>query len=164
MTQVRDFMHQGAITVSSSYTLPQLEQAFIDHKITGFPVIEAGRLVGVVSRSDVVRQICVERTKAEYISDFYCDKTGFHTTLDDSQSLSAIAQSVGSQIDHLHVSDVMTTRLITVNATDAIETAAQLMVSHDIHRLPVLSDGAVAGMITSLDVVRYVAGTGGGPC
>jgi len=58
-------------TVAEGTSLPDLERAFLDEGVTGFPVVEAGRLVGVVSRSDVVRKLATEQSYAEYISGYH---------------------------------------------------------------------------------------------
>ena len=57
--------------------------------MSGFPVVDQGKLVGVVSRSDVVRRICSERDVAERTSDFFFDETGFYEAPMDSFNDSA---------------------------------------------------------------------------
>ena len=45
-------------TVEPTLALPDLERAFLHHKVTGFPVVSDGRLVGlvgIVSTMDLVR-------------------------------------------------------------------------------------------------------------
>lgn len=157
MIKVRDLMQRYVITVSAGSTLPELERALLNKNVSGFPVMNAGRLVGVVSRSDVVRQICVERTKAEYTSDFYCDYAGFSIPRDAEQSFTEIAETVGCQIDHLSVADVMNHDVFSIAPDESLSAAARLMVNHHIHRLPVVEDQALVGVISSLDIVRYVA-------
>ena len=50
----REVMRDRVQTVHSEMPLPELDRAFIDHKMGGFPVVDGGRLVGIVSRSDIV--------------------------------------------------------------------------------------------------------------
>ena len=48
----------------------------------------------------------------------------------------------------MSVSDFMTTDLVTVTPATPIFDAVDLMKKHDIHRLPVLENGQLAGLIT----------------
>jgi nanoRNase/pAp phosphatase (c-di-AMP/oligoRNAs hydrolase) len=59
-----------------------------------------------------------------------------------------------SQI-HSPVRAFMTTDVLTIEAGKGPSQAAQLMVKHDIGRLPVVANGQVIGIITRSDVMRY---------
>ena len=43
-------MEADVRTVGPEMTLPELERAFLSEKVSGFPVLEDGNLVGIVSR------------------------------------------------------------------------------------------------------------------
>jgi CBS-domain-containing membrane protein len=59
---------------------------------------------------------------------------------------------------HPTVSDVMTPGVLAVYADDPALVAAQEMAAHDIHRVLVWdADGNVAGIVTSLDLVKAIA-------
>jgi predicted transcriptional regulator len=59
---------------------------------------------------------------------------------------------------HPRVSDVMTPDVLGVYADDSALAAALEMARHDIHRLVVWdADGCVAGVVTSLDLVKAIA-------
>jgi predicted transcriptional regulator len=67
------------------------------------------------------------------------------------------ARLAGS-LRHPTVGDVMTADVIGVYADDPALAAALEMSRHDIHRVVVWdADGAVAGVVTSLDVVKAIA-------
>lgn len=46
--------------------------------------------------------------------------------------------------------------VITISPQTRVIDALRLMQEHDIHQLPVLSDGRVAGMLTRADVMRHI--------
>ncbi len=46
--------------------------------------------------------------------------------------------------------------VITISPQTRVIDALRLMQEHDIHQLPVLSDGRVAGMLTRADVIRHI--------
>ena len=86
-------------TVGPELKLPDLERALIDARVSGFPVLEDRRLVGLVSRSDVVRKLAVEQTFAETINEFYVDLGAFEPPAD---SLVAIGERAPQRADQEH--------------------------------------------------------------
>lgn len=151
----RDVMQTGVRVVRADLTLPELERRFLDERVSGFPVVDGGRLVGIVSRSDVVRQLCVERSEAEILSAYYLDLSGFEES--PAEDLAAIASRVGQGIEDKTVRDVMSESLITVAPSDPLPEVARALVEHRIHRLPVTEGEVLVGIVTSLDFVRLFA-------
>ncbi len=151
----RDLMQVEVRSVPPDLAVTELDKAFVDAGVGGFPVVEDGRLVGIVSRSDVVRQLYVELALSEYVSDFYRDVDG--STPDGLESLEAMGRRAGSRVAGMRVADVMMHRLITVTPDQPIAEVARVLVDHHIHRLPVVEDGRLVGILTSLDLVRLLA-------
>ncbi len=52
------------------------------------------------------------------------------------------------------VTDIMTMPLITIDSNDTIWEAAELMKIHNIHKLPVIKDKKIVGIITNSDLVK----------
>ena len=52
------------------------------------------------------------------------------------------------------VEDIMTVPLITIDSNDTIWEAAELMKIHNIHKLPVIKDKKIVGIITNSDLVK----------
>jgi CBS domain-containing protein len=52
---VRDFMTQDPVIVDPDDTIVDLAERFIGNKYRRYPVVDGGRLVGVISRRDVMR-------------------------------------------------------------------------------------------------------------
>jgi CBS-domain-containing membrane protein len=48
-------MTSPAITVEAYWTIPTVAQMMLEHGINRLPVVQAGRLVGIVTRADLVR-------------------------------------------------------------------------------------------------------------
>ncbi len=150
-----DVMQTDVRTVGAKMTLADLDRAFLEDRVSGFPVVQEGRLVGLACRSDVVRQLGVEQSVAETVSDYYRDVGGIRT--DPAETLDSIARQVGARIEKLRVKDVMTHELITVSPADSLQEVARSLVEHRIHRLPVVDAGRLVGILTSLDLVRLFA-------
>jgi len=151
----RDAMQTDVHTVEPGMSLADLERRFLSARVTGFPVVEKGRLVGLVSRSDVVRQLEVEQTQAEVVSDYYRDMGIVRDEPDPD--LRAIADRVGQRLEGLKVADVMVHDLITVSPDAPLREVAATLVEHHIHRVPVVEDGRLLGIVSSLDLARLLA-------
>lgn len=57
----------------------------------------------------------------------------------------------------LLVKDVMTTNVITISIDSSLLELAKKIVTHGVRRLPVLADNRVVGVVSSMDIVRYIA-------
>jgi CBS domain-containing protein len=53
------------------------------------------------------------------------------------------------------VGGIMSTSPVTVSPDNSIDRAVQLMSIHHVHRLPVLEDGHLVGIISASDIARY---------
>src|SRR5437667_8823289 len=66
--RARDVMQSNVLSASPDMTLAALEDFLISKRISGVPVLEHGALVGIISRSDVVRALSLERSLAGLIA------------------------------------------------------------------------------------------------
>jgi CBS domain-containing protein len=150
----KDMMTKGVVTVGPDVPLAELERRFIDDKVAGYPVIEDGTLVGVVSRSDVVRHLVLEHTIADVASGFYSDQDVAAISKPASEWIPPASRR---EIDDVTVRDVMKRDLITVEPDDSPLDVARLMIKRHIHRILVTDCGRLVGVITSSDFVRFYA-------
>lgn len=148
-------MRRSIQTVPKSLSLPALERAFVSSGLSGFPVLDNGELVGVVSRADVVSQLNAEEEIAARTSDFYRDAEGFHEI--PVQSEAQVAKRVGERMHELTVADVMHTQIHAVDPDQSLRDVACTLVEHDIHRVLVTRDRQLLGLISTADFVRLYA-------
>ena len=151
-----DVMQAKVRTVSSATSLPDLERLFLETRVNGFPVVDEGRLVGVISHSDIVRKLAAEQSYAEYESDYYSHVGGFEE-FDPVEPLNRVAARAGARLRNTTVGDMMSRSPVTVSAKDSVRDIARLMVERRIRRLPVVRDGQLIGVVASLDLVRLLA-------
>jgi CBS domain-containing protein len=154
-TTVRDVMETKVFTVAPAMKLSDLFGAFLEKKVSGFPVIQDGKLVGLVARSDVVRQLSVERSLAEFASS--SAGGGEAASQDASAILKDIEDRVGKRIAELRVKDLMIHDLITFTPDQSVREVARAFVTRRIHRAPVVEGGKLVGIVTSLDLVELLA-------
>jgi acetoin utilization protein AcuB len=129
---VRDWMTRNVITVAPNTTLPEAERLMITKMIRRLPVIDDGRLVGIVTYGDI--------RKAQ-----------------PSAVTSLSIWEVNYLLAKVRVSEIMTADPITVSQDATIGEAAQLMLNHMISGLPVVDHkGDLVGIITESDIFRLV--------
>lgn len=136
----RDVMKSPVVSVHPDTRLTELEDTLIARHIGGAPAIENGTLVGIVSRSDIVRYFAVQRSLAQLLG---------HR----AQSTSAGAH----QEAHLTVRDIMAKETVVVEPDTPIEEVARAMIARHVHRVLVTDGGVVVGLISALDVTQLVA-------
>jgi len=151
-------MQKSPRVIDSGASLAELERAFLESGVRSFPVVEQGKLVGIVSRSDVVRQLSVEQTLAENVSDAENEVSGFEDEQDEAETADElVGDQVGQRLERLRVADVMIRTVHTVSVDTPLAEAAKLLVSRRIHQAPVVDAGKVVGLLSALDFARPFA-------
>lgn len=159
----RDIMSRSVKTVPPDMSLAELERHLLAERVSGAPVVDAaGRLLGVVSRSDILKQITVGLTLAEHMlsADYYSDISGFSNLGAGDRPEAETTQEekvVGARLLEGHVSEAMVDNLISVGPDTPVEDVAQQMIERGIHRILVTDSGTLLGLVTSTDIVRLVA-------
>jgi CBS domain-containing protein len=151
----KDIMNPNVVTVTETMDLREAAKIFVEERISGAPVIdELGTLVGVISQSDLVEYELATERELTVEAPFY--RRPYDDALDPSR---------GFQIEELSadtIKDVMTPYLITIKEDTPIREVAARMAECGIHRVIVVDeDQQIHGIVTSLDVLRWVAETGG---
>jgi len=150
-----EVMHRSVKTVAASMTLPELDRCFVAAGVTGFPVLDGELVVGVVSRFDILRALDTERLAARQTSDFYRDSSGFHEI--PLETMSQLAARVGERMEQMTVRDVMHHEVVSVAQDQTLRAIAEILVDRDIHRVLVLREGKLLGVISTSDFARLYA-------
>jgi CBS-domain-containing membrane protein len=153
MLTARDIMTPEVITIGLEARIEDLAKLLAEHRISGVPVLDAaGRLVGVVTQSDLVqRSRDLELPPALNILDL-------HLFLETpSRFQKRLEKLLGDR-----VKDVMTPNPVTLAPDTPVNEIARLMTAKGVHTLPVLEDGKVVGIVGKLDLIRGLARPGEG--
>ena len=130
---VKDWMTANVITVNTDTTLPEAHKMMIERQIRRLPVVNNGRLVGMITRGDV-------------------------RGAEPSDATSLSIWEINYLLSRLKVEEIMTVQPITTNESTTIGEVAELMLTHKISGLPVLNNaGELVGIITESDIFRMVA-------
>jgi CBS domain-containing protein len=156
MMRVRQVMQTKVQTVQPKMPVTELERELITHRVSGFPVVSHGRLVGLVTRSDIVRSLTVEHTHDDQLSDFY-DTLSTRPQASPADLTRDMGARVGARFEGMTVEDVMSRHVHTADPDQSVDEVARMMVDHGVHRLPVVEEGNLVGIVTTLDLVRMIA-------
>ena len=158
---VSDVMTKNVRSVSTETTLLELERLLIETGLGGAPVTQAGELVGVVSRTDIVRRLLAGQDLRQYVLEqTHQAISGFDVPLRElwPVGLRSLNTDLEAELLRLRVADIMSPRPITVASDAPIEAAGRLMVERHVHRLIVVEHKHLAGILSSLDLVRFYCG------
>lgn len=147
--KVRDVMTHDVRTVSPEATIKDVARLLAEHRISGVPVVEAGRIVGVITEGDLLpRQKRVPFTDEELPALF-----GKYTV---GEQLKALFEEAWNS----EIRAIMTPSqdVVTADVDEPLEDAAARMASYEVKRLPVLEDGQLVGILSRLDILQALVG------
>jgi CBS domain-containing protein len=130
-------MTSRLVTVTPSTPLKEASALFLKHGISGLPVVEGGRLVGVISESDIVAK----------------ETSGYSNGEVGAVEAAHLRRERAATV----VAEAMTPDPVTIEPWASIWAAADVMVVRDVNRLPVVHEGALIGIVTRDDLVRAFA-------
>ncbi len=143
---VADVMTTDVVCVSPDLSVRDLLNTFLERSISGAPVLEGGKPVGIVSKTDVVR-VLHGSAAAKIVA-----------TIDSSGSTYQVATRDVPSLEDVTVRDVMTQLALALPDVTPVERAAAIMAYEGIHRLPVVSSSEeVVGLVTTIDILRWLA-------
>ena len=128
---VREIMTGSPVTLKPEDTLDLANDVISLGRIRHIPVVEDGRLVGLLSERDLIGAAAT---------------TIFGLK---QKRKSALLKTV-------LIKDVMKKRVISVKPDTPIKDAAHLMADKKIGCVPVVESGALVGLLTTTDILRYV--------
>lgn len=144
-----DLMTKNPISISRNATVPDAASFLVDWEISAAPVIDdAGRPVGVLSQTDIVRYERESDPSKPPNPDFYHVADLFWPP--------AIRKLMHvKKAEHTLVSDIMTPTILKVSPGDAAITVVAELLALKVHRLFVVdAAGVLVGVISTFDVLR----------
>ncbi|HEX8822838.1 MAG TPA: CBS domain-containing protein [Archangium sp.] len=134
---VDEVMAREVLAVHPDTSLQTAAELMLEHGISGMPVVDdEGQLVGMVSKTDMLRH-----------------------QFEDSEVSVGTLPSGQHLLEDTIVEEVMTPQVLAVREGASLVDAAKILVEAGLHRVPVITrTGALAGLISTSDIVRWVAG------
>ncbi len=149
-------MTKTLVCVAPNQDLEDVETLLIEHRISGVPVVDRGRLVGILSRTDIARVKVLANSLDGQVTDQMSSGDHADGFQHDAQ---AEFQGFRQTITSLKVKNAMHDRVVTCTPDSLVSDVAESMVRHQIHRVIVVDRDRPVGIISSLDMVKLVAGS-----
>ena len=138
--KVSDVMTRDVLFVGPEDRLRHAATIMREHRIGGLPVVDGGRVVGMITESDFLN-MAAETPDG--------DRHGFLDALFGGHRAAHPSTLVG---------EAMTKDPVSVEASTGIREAARTMKRHRIKRVPVVSgDGRLVGILSRADVMKIFA-------
>jgi CBS domain-containing protein len=141
--KVGEVMQKTVVAVKKGTPYREVAKILVEKKVSGAPVIdETGKIIGVVSEKDLFRAV-------------YPSYEDFYESPESHLDFEELEEGVKAA-NNKKVEDFMSSRLITADPETPILKIGALMVATGIHRVPVVVDGKVVGMVGRGDIYRAI--------
>jgi CBS domain-containing protein len=148
-----DVAQTNVATLAPEASLVNAHRLFVDEQISGAPVVEdSGAVVGVVSSSDLLRSIAESQDSGGSQPTYLRELLTF-----SGPDWYNLPNDLQDRLDSVVVGDVMTPSPATVEAEATVVEVARLMRDARIHRVIVVKEGYLVGIISSLDLAGLIA-------
>jgi CBS domain-containing protein len=140
--KVSDVMTRDVVTVEEDTPLKDVAELLLEHDISGVPVVYEGRVVGVVSETDILYKERGPEGEPRGTISWLLDAPGA------SFRRKLAARTAG---------EAMSSPPVTIRPTRPLAQAAAMMLEHRVNRLPVVQGDRLVGLVTRTNMVRAFA-------
>jgi len=128
---VRDLMAQNPATIGRNETLDLAESIMHLGRIRHMPVVDDGKVVGILSQRDLFRSALIT-------------------------ALGFGRKTTNALIKTIKIKEIMTEQVITIAPEVTLREAARIMIDKKIGCLPVVENEKLVGLLTETDILRFV--------
>lgn len=138
MLKLNDIMTRDLVTATPDMTIRDAMELLSERHVSGAPVLDGGKIVGIFSASDILVLLA---------------------ELNDTNPSLTFRRRKGrtSALEDVTVDEVMTRKVHSLPPDAAVDEAAMLMVEKQIHRVLVMEEDVLVGIVSTSDVAKAVA-------
>lgn len=129
--RVADWMSKRVLAVETFDSIAIARQLIAKHRVNQLPVLENGKLVGIVTDRDI--------------------RDAYPTSM-----MINLGKEIDRFADSVTVEEIMTHDVMVVRPDTALTTAVGLLRRHRIGSLPVMKNGKLVGIVTRSDILDFV--------
>ena len=133
LNPVSTIMTPNPISLNPASSISEASEIFSKNRIHHIPIVEDGKLVGLISKSDYL---------------FF--KRGF------------LDENVDEKIEEIRMNNyevrhIMTTGIASMEPNERINVALEIFKENLFHAIPIVEDGKLVGILTTLDIISNLA-------
>ena len=129
--QINELMTGDVLSIDVTKSLKEAEWLMRKNNIRHIPVVKRGKLVGILSLTDLQR-------------------LSFAGNFGDIEGDIDVAV-----YNMLNIEQVMIANPVTINHTQTVKEATEILAEKGFHSLPVVNGEEVVGMLTTTDLLKY---------
>jgi acetoin utilization protein AcuB len=133
LAPIKSIMTTDIVSIAKNDPVKKVEEIFNEYKFHHIPVVESGKIVGMVSKSD-----------------YQFFKRGFN---DDRSDLRIDSFRLRTH----KVKEIMTTGLATLEPDDKINIALEIFKENLFHAIPITENEKLVGIVSTLDIIKHLA-------
>ncbi len=186
MIRVKDYMTVPVITVEEDAKVLEAADVIEQHKIKRLPVSEGGRLVGIITQTDMIRLMTsygmwrgVEQVMSEDVATARGDScVADVASFMSERGISCVLVMNGERVEgvfterdlfkrviskgrnccEVRIDEVMSVPVLSVNCNLSVFSASRMMEEKNVRRLAVMEDDRLRGIVTQTDIFKAVGG------
>ena len=138
--RVRDVMSPDPLHVGPQTPIHDVVHLLADHEFNAVPVVEEGRVVGIISQGDLI------------------DRAGMPLRLGLFAEYDRLERERLLPSGTRPAREIMSSPVVTTSPDGSLESAIEVMVAKDLKRIPVVDrEGRLEGMLSRIDVLNAVS-------
>ncbi|HVO77367.1 MAG TPA: CBS domain-containing protein [Methanomassiliicoccales archaeon] len=150
---VKDIMTKKVITVGPEATLREVAHRLFENHISGLPVVdEQGRLLGIISETDIVAAV---KTYERRLNMVFPTPSILSISFKPDYKEKELAEAV-SEFQAMKAKDIMTREIYVLGPEDTLQRAVLIMNSFGVNRIPIVENMRLVGIIARADIIRYL--------
>jgi CBS domain-containing protein len=151
MLKAKDIMNKNVVTVKKNTSVDELGRIFIEKNISGAPVMdEENNIFGIVTENDLVNQNKrLHIPTVVRLFDAFIPLEGYGSIEKEIKRMSASTAE-----------EICSREVVTVSPDTSLQDIASIMAEKNIHLIPVISSGAIAGIIGKIDIIKGIQSEG----
>lgn len=152
--RVRDLMQRDVISVTPETPILDIYRLFIEEEIHGAPVVDDSATVrGVITTLDLLRVTReeLEPGAAATATEYFREDLPYPVS-----AWMHLPGDVQDRMANVCAKDAMSREIVKVGPDTTVEEVAHIMLDQRIHRVLVVENGALVGLITTFDALRAI--------
>ncbi len=152
MKLVKDYMKRKVVTVKPTDSIFKVAEALSKHHISGAPVVNKRKVVGVITETDIVKfmKLDLSKTHTELVAEPHALSIVILALIKDQLGVKKDLE----RMSKIKVNDFMTRDVISVSSNENILEAANLLDKYNVDRLPVINKRRLVGIISRGDMIK----------
>ncbi len=149
--RIKDIMNKDVVMCKPDDTIGKLSSLLKENHISGLPVVDKGKVVGLVSETDLLKLFKLP----EFSNDLWLPspleiiEIPIRNIVQIEEKKKAL-----ENIKLRPVKDIMTKTIHAISPEDSLEYASSIMVRYKVNRLPVIDNGILVGIVARSDILR----------